>query len=241
MTVADVRPLVKLESLRKSYFTEGGELPILKGISLEIHSGEFVALTGPSGSGKSTLLALLGCLDRPTGGRYEFDGVDASNLNDDAESQLRNASIGFIFQAFHLINSLTLVENVEMPLFYAGVTRRQRRTLAEQALERVGLADRVRHRPNQLSGGEQQRTAIARALVRDPPFIVADEPTGNLDTRTGEKIMAIFNDLHAAGKTLLLVTHDPVIAAQAPREIRLRDGVLCEDVRRSTEATIARD
>lgn len=222
--------MIELTEIRKSFPIASGQLDVLKGITLTIAQGDFLALTGPSGSGKSTLLALIGLLDRPSGGRYEFRGRDVSEMSDAQESRFRSESIGFIFQSFHLIPVLSILENVEVPLFYAGVPRRDRRAQAVRALESVGLGDRLRHRPPQLSGGEQQRAAIARAIVRDPPFLVADEPTGNLDTQTGERIMEIFHGLHAEGKTVLLVTHDRDLAAQTPREVRMLDGLICEDV-----------
>lgn len=225
-------PLIRLENIHKSFYTDHGALEVLRGISLDIHHGEYLALTGPSGSGKSTLLTILGCLDRPTQGTYCFEGSDVGQLSDDAESRLRNEGIGFVFQSFNLIAPLSIEENVEVPLFYAGVPRADRRRLVVQALERVGLGERLGHRPSELSGGEQQRAAIARALVRNPKFILADEPTGNLDTKTGARILELFAELNAGGKTVLVVTHDPGISAQLPREIRLRDGVIQKDIRR---------
>lgn len=229
--------LIRLQDIHKVYHTAHGDVPVLRGITLSVEEGEYVTLTGPSGSGKSTLLSIIGCLDRATSGQYTYGGADVTGLDDDAESELRGSRIGFVFQAFHLIGSLTTLENVEVPLIYARVPRAERHDMAAAALARVGLTDRLRHYPKQLSGGEQQRVAIARSLVRDPDFIVADEPTGNLDSRTGERILRIFDQLHASGKTVLLVTHDPHLAGRLPREVRLLDGVISEDVVRQEAAS----
>lgn len=226
--------MIELKNIEKSFPTALGPLQVLKGISISIDRGEYVAITGPSGSGKSTLLAILGCLDRPTEGRYLIDGVDVSRMTDDAEADVRNASLGFVFQAFHLIQSLSIAENVEVPLFYAGVSRGERHDRAIAALRKVGLGDRWSHRPFQLSGGEQQRAAIARALIRDPHFLLADEPTGNLDSKTCQQILGIFDALHAEGRTILMVTHDTSIAAKAPRQIHLQDGLIARDEKRAS-------
>jgi putative ABC transport system ATP-binding protein len=201
----------------------------LRGVSFSVTKGEYLGIVGASGSGKSTLLNLLGCLDTPSDGVYRLRGRDVRGLSDDALSDLRNREIGFVFQTFQLLPRTTALENVELPLVYRGVGRRERRQKAEQALAHVGLANRMRHRPNELSGGQRQRVAIARALVSDPAILLADEPTGNLDSTTGRDILGLFGDLHAAGNTIILVTHEPAIAAQCPRAIRLHDGQVVAD------------
>lgn len=218
--------MIRVENLRKVYRMGSVDVEALRGVSFEISAGEFVAIVGPSGSGKSTLLHLLGCLDVPTSGRYFLDGREVSSLNDDELARLRNRKIGFVFQAFHLLPRLTALENVQLPLVYRGVKGPERRRLAEEALSAVGLAHRADHRPNELSGGEQQRVAIARALVGDPAVILADEPTGNLDSRMGAEILDIFEQLNRGGRTVVMVTHDPVAASRAKRVLRLRDGLL---------------
>jgi putative ABC transport system ATP-binding protein len=225
--------VIRLEAVTKSFPTLRGKLEVLRGITLGIARGEFVAITGPSGSGKSTLLAILGCLDRPTEGRYILDGEAVDGLSDDREAEMRSRSLGFVFQAFHLIPSLTIVENLEVPLFYAGVPRPERRRAASDALAAVGLADRLTHRPVELSGGEQQRVAIARALIRKPALVLADEPTGNLDSHTSERIMAILEGVHADGTTLVMITHNEHLADRAERRIHLIDGLIDSDVRRA--------
>jgi putative ABC transport system ATP-binding protein len=216
--------MIALTGIHKSFPTASGDLPVLKGIDLSIREGEYVALTGSSGSGKSTLLSILGCLDRPTSGRYVFAGTEVGALADHRQAEFRNERIGLVFQAFNLIPALSIEENVEVPLFYAHVARGERRVRAKKALEEVGLGGRFGHRPAELSGGEQQRVAVARALVRDPQIILADEPTGNLDSKTGERVLALFKDLHDRGKTILMVTHDLAVARQASRRIHLVDG-----------------
>jgi putative ABC transport system ATP-binding protein len=218
------RTLVRLESVTRTYHMGEQDVCALDGIDLSIEANAYVAITGPSGSGKSTLMYILGCLDSPTSGRFEFDGRDVSRLSDRQLSQIRNELLGFVFQTFNLLPRATALHNVEIPLVYAGVPGRVRRRQAQEALARVGLADRAHHRPNELSGGQRQRVAIARALVNRPSLILADEPTGNLDSSTGAEIMAIFDELHAEGNTILVVTHERYIAEHAHHEIALRDG-----------------
>ena len=222
--------LIDLHDLHKSYATGAAPVHALRGVSLTIEAGEFVALVGPSGSGKSTLMHLLGLLDHPTSGTYEFDGRDVGRLSRAALSRLRNEKIGFVFQGFHLLPRQTAWENVAMPLVYAGVSPWKRRSRAIDLLGVVGLADRIDHRPNQLSGGQQQRVAIARALVNQPRLLLADEPTGNLDSTTGAEILAEFRRLHREeGQTVVLVTHDPQVASAADRAVTLRDGRIVSD------------
>lgn len=204
---------------------------VLKGIDLDIEKGDYVALMGPSGSGKSTLMNLLGCLDTPTAGSYELNGTDVSNLTDDELAEIRNKEIGFVFQTFNLLPRTTALENVALPMVYAGASKAERTKRAEEVLNDVGLGDRMDHRPNQLSGGQRQRVAVGRALVNKPSIILADEPTGNLDSKTSVEIMKLFDDIHAAGNTVILVTHEEEIAEHAHRVIRLRDGVVETDVR----------
>jgi putative ABC transport system ATP-binding protein len=221
--------IILLEDLRKSYYLGRQELPVLKGIDLGILKNEYVALMGPSGSGKSTLMNILGCLDTPTNGKYILNGQDVSRMQDDDLATVRNMEIGFVFQQFNLLPRLTAAENVALPLVYAGVPRKERHDKALEMLDRVGLADRSHHKPNELSGGQCQRVAIARALINDPSLILADEPTGNLDSRTSVEIMDIFGKIHALGNTVVLVTHEEDIAAYAHRVVRLRDGVIEND------------
>ncbi len=215
---------IVLEDVHRAYPMGEESVSALRGVSVSIERGEHVALTGPSGSGKSTLLHLIGCLDRPSSGRYRLDGRSVETLSDGELSALRNRSIGFVFQAFYLIPELTVLENVEVPLIYRGVPAPERADRAHRALRSVGLAGRARHRPTQLSGGERQRVAIARALVGEPSILLADEPTGNLDSRTGEEIADLLEALHARGTTLVVVTHEPRMAERAGRVIRVRDG-----------------
>jgi putative ABC transport system ATP-binding protein len=225
--------IASIRQLRKSYGAPGSTVSVeaLRGIDLEFEEGESIAICGQSGSGKSTLMNLLGCLDRPTSGRYLIGGVDVSDLDDDQLSAIRGRCVGFVFQNFNLIAQLTVLENLEVPMFYQGNAPSQRRARAEELAAMVGLSDRGHHRPAELSGGQQQRAAIARALINDPLLILADEPTGNLDSATGEQILELFDDLHERGKTILLVTHSPEVAERCDRIITLRDGVVVEDRR----------
>ena len=223
--------LIEIRDLAKTYDSGDVQVHALCGVSLDIEAGESVAVTGSSGSGKSTLMNILGCLDRPTRGSYRLGGEEVARLGRDRLADIRNRTIGFVFQSFHLLARTSAVENVELPLVYAGVGRRERRARALEALERVGLATRAEHRPNQLSGGQQQRVAIARALVTRPRLILADEPTGNLDSATSLEIMGVLSDLVAGGITVVLVTHEPDIAAHAARVIDVRDGLIRSDTR----------
>jgi putative ABC transport system ATP-binding protein len=220
--------LVELQNLYKVYRMKGVEVGALRGVTLNFQQGEFISIMGPSGSGKSTLLSILGCLDRPSDGKYFLNGQDVSAASDDRLSQVRNREIGFIFQSFNLIQQLTVLENVEVPLFYRGVGFGERRERSLKALDKVGLLDRIHHLPSELSGGQSQRVAIARALVSEPVILLADEPTGNLDSKTGREIMTVLHDLHNSGSTILMVTHDENLAREADRTVRLKDGVLDE-------------
>jgi len=221
--------VIHLENIRKSYFIGRNELPVLKGISLDIFKNEYVALMGPSGSGKSTLMNMLGCLDSPTSGKYVLNGHDVSQMEDNELAHVRNKEIGFVFQQFNLMPRLTALENVAVPLIYAGISKKDREEKALEVLKKVGLGERYKHKPNELSGGQCQRVAIARALVNNPSMILADEPTGNLDTKTSVEIMEIFGAIHAAGNTVVLVTHEEDIADHALRIVRLRDGLIETD------------
>ncbi|MGC9333513.1 MAG: ABC transporter ATP-binding protein [Anaerolineae bacterium] len=222
--------LIRLEDITKVYHLGDVEVHALRGVGLEIENGEFVSIMGPSGSGKSTLMNIIGCLDQPSAGRYWLDGTDVSQLNDNLLAEIRNKKIGFVFQTFNLLSRTTAFQNVTLPLIYAGMAARERRDRSKAALEAVGLGDRLDHRPNELSGGQQQRVAIARALVTEPAIILADEPTGNLDTKSGKEIMRIFRQLNQErGITVVFVTHDPEIAEQTRRIIFIRDGLIERD------------
>jgi putative ABC transport system ATP-binding protein len=229
---AEAPALLSLRAVGKTYARGSASVPALREVSLDVGRGEWVAVTGPSGSGKSTLLSILGLLDRPTAGDYVLDGAPVAGLDDRAASRLRNRSVGFVFQSFHLIPQLSVLENVETPLLYGGVPEREWRPRAAACLERVGLAHRADHRPAELSGGEAQRAAVARALVCEPALLLADEPTGNLDTATGEQIASLLEALHGEGRTVVLVTHNEGLAARSPRVVRLVDGQVVADERR---------
>lgn len=218
--------MIVLENLSKTYEKYGQIVHALEQVNLHVPKGEFLAITGPSGSGKTTLMNILGCLDRPSGGSYLLEGTVVSGLTGSGAAVTRNQKIGFIFQSFNLISSMSALENVELPLLLRGVPRKVRRKTAQEALSRVGLADRAAHRPSELSGGQQQRVAIARVLAADPPLILADEPTGNLDGPTAREILSILTGLHREGRTIVMITHDPMIAAAAPRTLRMENGRL---------------
>src|SRR5258705_9390459 len=221
--------IIHLEAIRKNYFMGRQVLEVLKGISLDIFKNEYVALMGPSGSGKSTLMNIIGCLDTPTSGKYILNGHDVSTMEDNSLAEIRNKEIGFVFQQFNLLPRLTALENVALPLIYAGMGKKQRTEKAMHVLDLVNLTDRSHHKPNELSGGQSQRVAIARALVNDPSIILADEPTGNLDSKTSQEIMDIFGKIHSEGNTIVLVTHEEDIANHAKRVVRLRDGIIETD------------
>jgi putative ABC transport system ATP-binding protein len=222
--------IIKLEEIKKDYYMGNQAITVLKGITLDIFKNEYVALMGPSGSGKSTLMNILGCLDSPTGGRYILNGKDVSKMPDDDLAEVRNSEIGFVFQQFNLLPRLSAAENVALPLIYAGISKKERIERALEALDKVGLADRSHHKSNELSGGQIQRVAIARALVNNPAILLADEPTGNLDSKTSVEVMEIFGKIRAAGNTVVLVTHEEDIAAYAHRVVRLRDGLVETDI-----------
>jgi putative ABC transport system ATP-binding protein len=219
-------PVISLEDVHRVYHTGRVDVRALDGLDLTVQHGEFLAVVGPSGSGKSTLMNIIGCLDRPTGGRYLLDGLDVAELDDDGLAALRSRSIGFVFQSYNLLPRTTALENVATPLAYQGVRRKEREARAREALERLGLGDRLTHEPAELSGGQQQRVAIARALVTEPAIILADEPTGNLDSASGAEVMGILRELHASGRTVLLITHDADVATFADRQVHVRDGRL---------------
>ncbi|MBM6500098.1 MAG: ABC transporter ATP-binding protein [Flavobacterium sp.] len=222
-------PLINITQIKRDFQLGNETINVLKGIDLQINKGEYVALMGPSGSGKSTLMNLLGCLDTPTSGSYILNGKDVSQMHDDDLAEIRNKEIGFVFQTFNLLPRTTALDNVALPMIYAGYSKSDRNSRASEVLTQVGLADRMDHQPNQLSGGQRQRVAVARALVNKPSIILADEPTGNLDSKTSVEIMKLFGDIHAAGNTVILVTHEEDIAAYAHRIIRLRDGLIESD------------
>src|SRR6187402_3484707 len=225
--------LIETVDLWKTYQMGDEQVHALRGVSIQIERGEYVAIMGPSGSGKSTLMNLIGCLDTPSQGSYLLNGKQVSEMNDDELARIRNEEIGFVFQTFNLLPRATALHNVELPLIYAGISSKDRAVRANQALDKVELSDRKGHRPNEMSGGQRQRVAIARALVNNPSILLADEPTGNLDSRTGVEIMALFAKLHETGNTIVLVTHEPDVAAYAHRTISIRDGQVEKDVRRA--------
>jgi putative ABC transport system ATP-binding protein len=230
-------PLIETRDLWKTYVMGDEEIHALRGVSIQIERGEYVAIMGPSGSGKSTLMNLIGCLDTPSKGSYLLNNKEVAAMNDDELAQIRNEEIGFVFQTFNLLPRATALHNVELPLIYAGMTSKARQERAKQALQKVDLMSRASHRPNELSGGQRQRVAIARALVNDPSILLADEPTGNLDSKTGNEIMGVFDRLHEAGNTIVLVTHEAEIAAYAHRVIHIRDGQVEKDVAREVVQT----
>jgi len=229
-TTTPAKATLSLRDVTKTYDMGATQVHALRGVSLDVARNEYIAVMGPSGSGKSTLMNVIGCLDVPTSGTYSLDGKAVAEMSENQLSEIRNRQIGFVFQTFNLVPRADIFHNVELPMIYAGVRRSERRKRAEQAIERVGLSDRMKHKPTELSGGQRQRVAIARALVCNPSFILADEPTGNLDSKTGDEIMAVLDELHAAGQTIILVTHEDYIAEHALRAIRLKDGSIESDV-----------
>jgi putative ABC transport system ATP-binding protein len=232
-------PLIETRDLWKTYVMGDEEIHALKGVSISIERGEYVAIMGPSGSGKSTLMNLIGCLDTPSKGTYLLNGKEVSQMNDNELARIRNEEIGFVFQTFNLLPRATALHNVELPLVYAGIGKKERLEQAKAAIEKVELTHRMTHKPNELSGGQRQRVAIARALVNDPSILLADEPTGNLDSKTGVEIMGLFARLHQGGNTIIVVTHEPDIAAYAHRVIAIRDGQVERDVRQQPHAPLA--
>lgn len=231
MTTTIVKPLIQITKLTKQYRMGGELLKALDEVTLTVNKGDFMAIIGPSGSGKSTLMNVIGCLDAPTSGEYWLDGEEVSRVKDNKLAEIRNQKIGFIFQGFNLLSRLTAIENVELPLIYRGIPAKERKQQAIAALTKVGLEERIHHRPVELSGGQQQRVAIARALAGNPPILLADEPTGALDTKTGKEVMGFIKDLNELGHTIVLITHDPVISQQAERVVRIMDGRLNEEGR----------
>ena len=228
--------IIFLKDITKTYHMGDTSVHALNHVSLQIDTGEFVAIIGSSGSGKSTLMNIVGCLDRPTSGSYQLEGKEVATLDESALAAVRNAKLGFVFQNFNLLPRMSALQNVALPLVYANAPKKERLARAAHHLEKVGLADRMHHRPNELSGGQRQRVAIARALVNDPPILIADEPTGNLDTKSSLEIMDIFTALHQQGRTLIMVTHEPDIAAYALRTVQMRDGQVVQDTQRGKEA-----
>ncbi|MFV2064784.1 MAG: ABC transporter ATP-binding protein [Chloroflexota bacterium] len=227
MTITSVNaPIIELDRVTRVYDTGRIQVVALAGVDLRVEQGEFMAIVGPSGSGKSTLMNLIGCLDRPSGGTYHLAGTDVGSLDDDGLARLRSRSIGFVFQSYNLLPRTTALDNVAAPLMYQGVSAGERRKLATEALQRLGLGDRLHHEPTELSGGQQQRVAVARAIVTNPALILADEPTGNLDTRSGQEVMGILHELHRTGRTIVLITHEAEVAAGASRQIHIRDGLV---------------
>jgi len=222
--------IIKIENLEKTYVMGSEKIRALRDVSLQVNENEFVAIMGPSGSGKSTMMNMIGCLDSPSSGTYHLEGQDVSKMDSDQLAEVRNQKIGFIFQTFNLLPRANILHNVELPLIYSGISTSERRRMAEEAIEKVGLADRIKHKPNELSGGQRQRVAIARALVNKPSIILADEPTGNLDSATGEEIMKIFDQLYEAGNTVILVTHEDHVAEYAHRVVQLKDGQVESDI-----------
>jgi putative ABC transport system ATP-binding protein len=221
--------LIAFQNISRLYQMGSETIHALRDVSLEIERGEYVAIMGPSGSGKSTLMNLVGCLDTPSSGRYELNGTDVSEMNDNELAEIRNREIGFVFQTFNLLPRSTALHNVELPLIYSGLNAEQRRQMALDALDQVGLSDRIHHKPNELSGGQRQRVAVARALVNKPSIVLADEPTGNLDSKTGREILALFDELSRKGNTLIVVTHEEAVARHARRILRIRDGLIASD------------
>ena len=224
-----MRPLIEMQNIYKEYTVGGQPVHALEDVNFTVMPGEMVAILGPSGSGKSTLMNLLGCLDTPTAGRYWLDGQAVGPMSEKALSRIRSRTVGFVFQGFHLLSELSALENVELPLTYRGVPEDTRRRLAQESLARVGLEQRMDHRPAQLSGGQQQRVAVARAMAGRPPLLLADEPTGNLDSAAGQEVMSLLKKLHGAGHTVIIITHDPAIGAACPRRVRIEDGRLWEE------------